>query len=384
MPSMHLTSTYDVIHMRWRTQSFLRCMHVAVIALIMLSFGWVDTQAYAAAPLFFSVTPDRSVQLPRDYGAHPDYRTEWWYATGWLSTPDGKPLGFQITFFRSATDHDRADPSKFAPTQLIIAHVALSDPATGRLEHDQKTARAGFDIASAAVGDTELKLDNWTFSRLKNGIYRADIQARDFTLKLDLEPTQAPMLQGDRGYSRKGPVSTQASYYYSLPQLKVSGSVSRKDKRSTVTGTAWLDHEWSTSVLAVDSAGWDWLGANLDDGSALMAFRIRSLDGKTVWAHAALRDASGKITQFPPDQVLFKPQRLWRSPRTNALYPVASDLHAGSMMWQLRPLYDDQELDANASTGAVYWEGAVTVMQDGRRVGRGYLELTGYSKPLKL
>ena len=381
---MHRHQRHKFIRRQLQEHSFVGFWHTAAIAIILLWLAWPSRQADAAAPVFLSVTPDRSVQLPRDYGAHPGYRTEWWYATGWLTTPDGKPLGFQITFFRSATDNDRANPSKFAPQQLIIAHVALSDPSTGRLEHDQKTARAGFDIASAAVGDTELKLDNWTFSRLKNGTYRADIGARDFTLKLDLTPTQPPMLQGDRGYSQKGPLSAQASYYYSLPQLKVSGNILRKNKPAVVTGTAWLDHEWSTSVLAADSVGWEWLGANLDDGSALMAFRIRSVSGDTVWAHAALRDASGKITQFPPDQVQFKPQRLWRSPRTNALYPVASDLYAGPMMWQLRPLYDDQELDANASTGAVYWEGAVTVMRDGRRVGSGYLELTGYSKPLKL
>jgi predicted secreted hydrolase len=73
------------------------------------------------------------------------------------------------------------------------------------------------------------------------------------------------------GFSRKGPLPEQASHYYSRPQLRVSGSVDGKP----VKGVAWFDHEWSTTVLDPSAAGWDWTGINLDDGSALVAFRIR-------------------------------------------------------------------------------------------------------------
>ncbi|MFJ2986649.1 lipocalin-like domain-containing protein [Collimonas sp. NPDC087041] len=337
----------------------------------------------AAPPQFTQVTPQRPLTLPQDSGAHPDFRTEWWYATGWLATPDGKPLGFQITFFRSATDHDRANPSAFAPDQLIIAHVALSDPAVGKLLHDQKSARAGFGLAYAKEGNTDVVLDNWRLLRQADGSYHARIDANDFTLDIKLTPTQAPLLQGERGYSRKGPLPAQASYYYSEPQLQVSGKLSRAGHEQTVSGNAWLDHEWSTSVLAADAAGWDWLGANLDDGSALMAFQIRSRNGERIWSHATLRDANGNVTQFTPDQVAFQPQRNWRSPRTDASYPVQAMLRTGAIDWQLVPLQDDQELDSRGSTGSVYWEGAVTVKRDGKRTGRGYLELTGYLKPLK-
>lgn len=322
--------------------------------------------------------------FPRDFGAHPDFRTEWWYVTGWLETPDKKPLGFQITFFRSATEHDASNPSRFAPKQLIIAHAALSDPALGRLLHDQKSAREGFGRAYAKEGDTEVKLDDWRFVRDASGRYQTSISAREFTLNFSLTPSQPPMLQGDEGFSRKGPKQEQASHYYSEPQLKVGGTVIRDGKAVQVTGSAWLDHEWSTSVLDPSASGWDWIGANLNDGSALMAFRIRSKDGTTLWAHAALRDAAGRIAHFPPEQVRFTPQRSWRSPRTGASYPVAMHLRTGSMQWQLTPLQDDQELDSRQSTGSVYWEGAVTIERDGRPAGHGYLELTGYVKPLKL
>ena len=192
------------------------------------------------------------------------------------------------------------------------------------------------------------------------------------------------MLQGEQGYSRKGPNADQASYYYSQPQLKVTGEIQREGKPLRVTGSAWLDHEWSTTVLDARAVGWDWVGANLDDGSALMAFRIRTADGRALWQHASLRDPGGRVRQFASDAIHFTPLRQWRSPRTGANYPVALQIDTDALHWQLSPLQDDQELDSRLSTGSVYWEGAVSVQRNGQPAGRGYLEMTGYLKPLKL
>ena len=366
---------------------------------------------------FAPVVPGRPLTFPQDLGAHPDFRTEWWYATGWLQQPNGKPLGFQITFFRSATEHDRADPSAFAPTQLIIAHAALSNPDFGHLVHDQRIARQGFDLAYARAGDTNVKLDNWHMTRDANGGYQVSVTTATLSLHLRLMPTQPVMRQGEDGYSQKGPNPSEASYYYSEPQLQVSGYVSAVPDPSArtgsstatattndgkvaaqttahdgskptpllnvpVTGSAWLDHEWSSTVLNPKAVGWDWLGANMDDGSALMAFAIRGKDGQAIWAHAAWRDVNGTVKNFGPDAVAFIPLRRWRSPRTDITYPVAQQLGTGAIRWQLIPLFDDQELDSSQSTGAVYWEGAVRISRNGQHVGHGYLELTGYGKPM--
>ena len=347
---------------------------------------------FAAQPQFATVTPDKRVELPGDTGAHPGFRTEWWYATGWLDTPDHQPLGFQITFFRSATGHPADDPSAFAPTQLIIAHAALSDPKLGRLVHDQKIARQGFGLAYAKPANTDVQLDTWRMIRAPDGHYDVTADAAGFALHLTFTPTQAPLLQGDNGYSRKGPLPEQASYYYSEPQLRVTGSVtrpaadgaSRAATPTPVTGSAWLDHEWSSTLLASDAVGWDWLGANLSDGAALMAFKVRAADGHAVWAHAALRSADGQVKQYGPADVDFTPTRQWRSPRTGTQYPVATVVRTGDVRWQLAPLLDDQELDSRDSTAALYWEGAVTLTRDGKQAGRGYLELTGYGKKLRL
>ncbi len=342
------------------------------------------TAATAAPPQFTPVQPQTPLTFPRDFGAHPDFRTEWWYATGWMQTPDGKPLGFQVTFFRSATEHDRANPSRFAPKQLIVAHAALSDPALGKLQHDQKIARAGFGIAQASELTTDVKLGKWSMRREASGSYTVNLPARDFTLALTLKPTQAVLLQGAQGYSRKGPKPEQASYYYSEPQLQVSGTVTRHGKPVAISGSAWLDHEWSSTVLDARAVGWDWVGANLDDGSALMAFRIRTADGRSLWQHAMLRDRHGQTQRYDSNAVSFTPLRRWTSPRTKASYPVDLEVAAGTRRWRLKPLQDDQELDSRLSTGAVYWEGAVTLDRDGQTVGRGYLEMTGYVKALKL
>lgn len=354
------------------------------LRLLMATLLVLASPAQAGPPQFAAVTPGRTLQFPQDFGAHPGHRTEWWYVTGWLNTPDGKPLGFQVTFFRSRTEHDPANPSAFAPKQLVIGHAALSDPAAAHLLHDQRSAREGFGLAWARTGDTDVKLEDWSMRRGPDGRYRVSVRGGELAFELQLAPTQPVLLEGEAGFSRKGPRPEHASYYYSEPQLKVSGTVTSKGKPVAVQGTAWLDHEWSSQVLDTNAAGWDWTGINLDDGGALMAFQIRARDGAKLWAHATLRDGAGRLIQYGPDQVSFTPQTYWKSPRTGATYPVATTITTGAASWQLKPLQPDQELDSRRSTGAVYWEGAVSVERDGRTLGRGYLELTGYVDPLNL
>ncbi|HJS38150.1 MAG TPA: lipocalin family protein, partial [Burkholderiales bacterium] len=219
-------------------------------------------------------------------------------------------------------------------------------------------------LAGAATATTDAWIDDWRL-RLEGRVYRARIAARDFDLQLALEAPGAPLPQGENGYSRKGPQAGQASYYYSRPHLAASGTLDG----APVRGTAWLDHEWSSQYLAPEASGWDWCGLNLDDGQALMAFRIRAKAGGVYYA---------------PPGVAFTPLRTWRSPRTGVTYPVAMRVIAGGAQYELEPLMDDQELDARASTGNLYWEGAVRAKRAGREVGRGYLELTGYGEPLRL
>ncbi|MGH8631540.1 MAG: lipocalin-like domain-containing protein [Burkholderiales bacterium] len=337
---------------------------------------------HAQTPKYPAVTAGYVLQFPRDHGAHPRYRTEWWYITGWVRTTEGVDLGVQVTFFRSRSGVQEDNPSNFAPKQLLFAHAALADVRIGKLLHDQRSAREGFGRAYARSGETDVRIGDWVLAGNAQG-YLARISAREFEIDLSFAPMAPVMPQGAGGYSRKGPRPEQASYYYSRPHLAVRGELAVNGKRMRVTGEAWLDHEWSSEYLAKEAAGWDWTGINLADGGALMAFRIRGKDGRVVWAGGALRDSRGTLSAFSPGEIGFVPLREWRSPRTGAQYPVAMRVRAGRQELELQPLMDDQELDSRASTGTVYWEGAVTAVRNGETIGRGYLELTGYFSELR-
>jgi len=354
----------------------------AFLALSLAAHG-----AGARAREWAPVVAGTPLRFPRDHGAHPDFRTEWWYVTGWLQRAGAADAGFQLTFFRSRTGHGDANPSRFAPRQLVLAHAALALPERTRLLHDQRAARAGFDLAQAQTDDTRVWIglgpEAWRLERDPGtDRYRASLRAREFALALELAPDGPPVLQGAGGFSRKGEGPRQASHYYSRPQLAVTGSLTVDGAEAAVSGRAWFDHEWSSEILDARAGGWDWVGLNLDDGSALMAFRIRDRSGGELWRDASLRDAQGTLhTGLVPR---FEPRRIWQSARTNARYPVGMGLQVGPLDLELQPLIDDQELDARASTGIVYWEGAVTALENGRRIGRGYLELTGYAGAVRL
>ena len=333
-------------------------------------------------PPYPQVRAGRPLAFPRDHGSHPAYRTEWWYITGWLRSKEGDELGMQITFFRNRPGIGEDNPSRFAPKQLLFAHAAVSDARIGRLLHDQRAAREGFGLASASEADTDVRVQDWSLTR--NGdLYAARITASEFEYALRFRPARPLLLQGEGGLSRKGPDARQASYYYSIPHLEVSGSATIKGRKIELTGTAWLDHEWSSAALAAEAAGWDWVGLNLAEGGALMAFRMRDKKGGVYWAGGTHRDGAGRIRILRPDEIAFTPLRRWRSPRTQTEYPVAMRIRAGAIELVLEPGMDDQELDSRASTGTIYWEGAVRARDGKSPAGQGYLELTGYWKPLK-
>jgi predicted secreted hydrolase len=331
---------------------------------------------------FAKVVPGYRLRFPRDEGAHPDFRIEWWYITGWLDAAT-QPLGFQVTFFRARPELKHDNPSAFSPRQIVIGHAALSDPAHGRLVHAQRAARAAFDLAGAERGRATVWLDDWRLAQ-EGRRYHVRIPAPEFLLELRFDAAQAPLLQGQNGYSRKGPAPDAASYYYSIPHLRVGGTVTRGGNARRVMGTAWMDHEWSSRYLEKEATGWDWIGINLADGGALMAFRMRDRRGGQLWAGGALRRPDGRAKRYAPSEVRFIPRREWRSPRTGTVYPVSFLVRAGDREYAIEPLFDDQEHDTRASSGTIYWEGAVRALLNGRPAGFGYLELTGYWRRVDL
>ncbi len=363
----------------------------------------------------------RPLVFPRDHGAHLGVRTEWWYATGWLqdagraaryakvgSTPadagtvitaaaalPAPAYGFQVTFFRSRTGLASALPGRFAPRQLLFAHAAVTDIAGRRHLHDQRIVRWSEDAAAttgrAALADASVHIGDWRLQRDGGSAdWQTRLAARDFGLELALALRQPLLLQGDAGFSRKGPQERQASHYYSEPQLAASGRITLAGAGRNVAGGAWLDHEWSDEILHPEAVGWDWIGMNLFDGSALTAFVLRRRDGGALWAGGSFRappaaGAAAAARSFGPQELRWQPGRAWRSPASGASYPVEWQVHTPAGAFGVRALLDAQELDSRASTGSVYWEGLSELLDaSGRRVGLGYLEMTGYAGALRM
>ena len=406
-------------------------------ALAMGALGDEPAAAMAPAP-GAAIRRGTVLAFPRDHGAHLDARTEWWYVTGWLAplaeVPGAAPPtsthptppthGFQVTFFRSrvqaadaaVAQQPGAVPGRFAPRHLLFAHAAITDLGAGRHFHAQRIARWNGDPGSgpdrAALADAQIRLGRWRLwredatadayavaqadapadanSARPPSRWQAEVPAEAFALRATLRATQAPILQGDAGFSRKGPDESQASLYYSQAQLDTALSLELNGRSLALRGRAWLDHEWSEEMLHPQAVGWDWIGINLFDGGALTAFQLRRADGSGLWAGGSYRRgdaaaASAPPRSFTPTEVMFNPGRRWRSAATNAAYPMSWQVRTPAGTHTIRSLLDTQELDSRGSTGGVYWEGLAECLDEGgRRIGLGYLEMTGYAAPIKL
>lgn len=350
-----------------------------------------DTAGYARA-----VEP-RAFVFPDDHGPHPDFRTEWWYVTANLETAGGRRFGVQFTLFRSALSPDPpgspvddAPPSAWATNQLYMAHFALADPGAGRFAAFERFARGAVGLAGARARPFCAWLEDWALEQADpagDGIWPVTLAAADgsadhgtVAARLTLAPRKPLVLQGEEGLSRKGPEPGNASYYYSFTRLAADGEIEVGGERFAVTGTAWLDREWSTSVLSAGQVGWDWFALQLDDGRDLMVYQLRGADGLPDANSAGVVVApDGTAARLAPGDFTLEPTETWTSDLDGTVYPAAWRVRvpAHGLDLEVVPVMPDQELDLAFR----YWEGAVDVTARGAAApltGRGYVELTGY------
>ena len=343
-----------------------------------------------AAPAAGFARADRVLPLsfPADHGPHPDFQTEWWYYTGNLQSDGGRHFGYQLTFFRRALVPPAsriARPSAWAADQIYMAHFALADVTGQTYRPFEKLARGAAGLAGAQSEPYRVWLENWSVEETEPEGVR--LRAAQDGLELDLNLTDAmgPVLQGDRGYSRKGPDAGNASYYYSLPRLATLGRVRVGDEVHNVEGLSWMDHEFSTSALAENQVGWDWFSLQMDDGSALMVFQIRRADGTIdPFSSGTFVAPDGRATTLQRDDFTLVPQGAWRSPRSGAIYPSRWTVAVPSLSLSLavEPYLADQEFEGSYA----YWEGAVRAVGEQASLpiaGRGYLEMTGYASSMQ-
>lgn len=332
----------------------------------------------------------RPLTFPADFGAHPDFRTEWWYYTGNLSTPEGRPFGFELTVFRVSLippTADLPDNSAWYSESLYFAHFALSNIEANEFHAYERYARPGPGLAGAQASPYRVWLEDWSIVETGKDSYHLQAAQDGIAIDLNLTDEMGVILHGENGYSRKGQEATNASYYYSQPRLQAEGTVRVQGGTYQVSGLAWKDHEFSTGVLDEGQIGWDWFSLQLDDGSALMLFQLRESGGGTSDSSSGtFIHADGLTQSLQNENFSITVLEQWRSPHTGGMYPSAwqIQLDEPNCLLDIRPWMSDQEVNFPAVT---YWEGAVRFegMCDGKAVnGNGYIELTGYAGNLPL
>ncbi|BDA73167.1 conserved hypothetical protein [Rivularia sp. IAM M-261] len=325
----------------------------------------------------------QQLEFPRDLGPHNDYQTEWWYYTGNLETDTGRPFGYELTFFRRAlTPQVTLTPnSQWRSNQVYFAHFTISDIAANKFYPKEQFSRGAANIALAQSEPYGVWLNNWSVSEIAPGKVQLEAQTDKVSLNLVLEQTIPPVLQGDKGYSRKGVEVGNASYYYSIVQQKTAGTVTVGDQSYEVTGKSWKDHEFSTSFLSKGDIGWDWFSLQLNNDTALMLYLLRRQDGTIEpLSSGNFIAADGSVQKLAPTDWQIEVLDTWKSPNNGAKYPSKWRINIPSLDLSLegKPLMANQELDIST----VYWEGAVGFNgeMEGKKVeAKGYIELTGYA-----
>jgi predicted secreted hydrolase len=344
---------------------------------------------FAAAPPpgsgYRQAVPGYRFQFPRDHFNHPDFQTEWWYYTGNLRTNDNHRYGFELVFFRQGTEESaRRDaarnPSAWRVDDIYMAHLALTDINGRRFRYSQRINRAGPGIAGVSFEQGRAWNGNWQAQwDLATGAQELSAVAEGIRFSLRLTPEKPPVIHGENGISRKAEEAGRASYYVSFTRLEVVGALNG----ASVKGTAWMDHEWFTNLLGAGQRGWDWFSIQRDDRTELMLFQVRRDDGKGPFAAGTYVDRNGHAMYLKPGDFTLKPLEFWTSGKTRARYPVRWRIAIPrlKLTFECSAAVADQEL-AQDKDGNSYWEGAVTY--DGPARGVGYLEMTGYAKPVKM
>ncbi len=377
------------------------------LGLLLLWLAWVVARGQAAPPPisaridlvqalsdsagdFANVTPGRAFSFPADHGEHPEFKTEWWYFTGNLSDSAGHSYGYQLTFFRSgvATPEHPAASSAWAPSDIMMGHFAISDAESQRFYPFERFARRALGLSGVALqeGKVAVWLEDWRLEREASG--RWSLQASDtlpdgtpITLALTLDESKPPVLQGQDGYSRKGPKPEQASYYVALTRLASKGQLTLGDRQMAVGGSSWYDHEWSSSPLAPGLVGWDWFSLQLDDDWELMIYLLRYKDGRLEPASSgSLIAPDGRKSALELSRFQVEVTSRHRSAR-GVEYPSGWVVRLPEQQLELEitPRLLDQEM----ASGVPYWEGAVSLRgtRQGRPVaGSGFVEMTGYDQ----
>jgi predicted secreted hydrolase len=329
--------------------------------------------------------------FPRDHGAHPNFKTEWWYFTGNLQDAQQRKFGYQLTIFRQGVQFIPAQSqSKWAVRDIYFGHFTISDLAAGEFHVAERVSRGALGEAKAATGRMDVELGPWSIEQ-GEGSEQMHLVAREAGMEIDFNahPLKPLVLEGVGGLSRKADEAGDASYYYSYPRVATEGRLRLGDKTEIVSGQSWFDHEFSTSLLGKDQVGWDWFCIQLGNGEEIMLYAMRDKSGaidpvsEGTWVKA-----DGIPERLAPGSFSIEKTASWRSTLSGATYPAGWHIlvpgHRADLT--VSPAMADQELRLAKMGTLDYWEGACVTKGtvEGAAVsGVGYTELTGYAGALQ-
>ncbi len=331
--------------------------------------------------------PGWQYEFPRDHRIHPEFKTEWWYFTGALADEKGRRYGYQLTFFRQGlrSPSSAAATSRFVVADLKFAHFAVSDIAGQRFRFAQRIGRGAFGEAGFGAGEKLAWIEEWALDLQPDGSFALRAKDGDAALELRLTCKKAWVVHGENGVSQKAEGAGRASHYYSATRLAANGTLTLSGKKLQVTGESWLDREWASNQLTAEQVGWNWFSLQLNDGTELMLYQMRTRGGGLdPNSSGTFVTRDGTTQHLRRDDYTLTPLREWKSPQTGGSYPVAWKLTVPKLGLELRidtPL-DAQEL---ALQPVAYWEGLIEAK--GKRGSaavraHGYMELTGYAGAL--
>jgi predicted secreted hydrolase len=342
------------------------------------------------AAQYRTAVPGYRFEFPRDHFDHPDFQTEWWYYTGNLKSANGHRYGFELTFFRQAVSRDPAQAATWDIKDIYLTHLALSDLDGQKFYHSERTNRAGPGIAGVSAPSARIWNGNWQI-QWDGADQKLQAIDKQFQLHLTLHPEKPPVIHGENGVSQKSEGAGHASYYISLTRLAANGQLELNGQTLEVSGLAWMDHEFFTHQLESSQIGWDWLSLQLEDNTELMLFRIRRKDGSLdPFSSGTYVDAQGKSTHLRANDFILQPlAENWTSPVTHATYPIAWKIVIPKLELELaaHTSLAAEEFAGKTKIAPSYWEGAITLRGDRGKSplgGVGYLEMTGYDRPVNL
>lgn len=338
----------------------------------------------------------REFTFPDDHGAHPGYKTEWWYYTGNVFTDDGRQFGYQFTIFRNQlTPPTEFNDSTAAETdwnanQLYLGHFALADVENEEHVFEERFSRGAAGLAGAQTDPYRIWLEDWEITRIDSAgtddkQFPVQIQAKmenGAAIDLSITPVKPLVLQGENGYDKKGAEPGNASYYLSFTRMKTEGTITKNENTFDVSGQSWMDHEWSTSALGESQEGWDWFSLQLSNGYDLMYYQLRNTDGSVSrFTTGSLVGPDGEKTTIGPEDVTIEVQDRWESPHSPSVYPSEwrLEIPKHNLSLNLAPLFPDQEMDVSVR----YYEGTLSVSgsMNGEKIdGNGFIEMTGYEQ----